>query len=83
MKSRELLRIGITGSILAGFCCFSPILVIIFSMFGVLTWLKWTDFVLFPMLGSFLILTIYAIERIRRDQAEPESQSQSQNPTKI
>ena len=75
MTTRELLRVGITGSVLTGVCCFTPLLVTIFSMLGILTWLKWTDFVLFPMLGVFLLLTIYAIERIRRDPAAPESQS--------
>ena len=77
MTTRELLRIGITGSVLTGVCCFSPLLVTIFSMLGILTWLKWTDFVLFPMLGGFVVLTIYAIERLRRDYAPSESKSES------
>ena len=77
MTPHKLFRVGITGSVLTGVCCFTPLLVTTFSMFGVLTWLKWTDFVLFPMLGGFVVLTIYAIERLRRDYAPSESKSES------
>jgi mercuric ion transport protein len=69
MTSRELLRIGITGTVLTGLCCFTPFLITILSVFGVVAWLSWTDFVLFPLLGGFLLLTLYAIERIRREPA--------------
>ena len=74
MTPHKLIRIGITGSVLTGICCFTPILVVIFSMLGVLTWLKWAGHVLFPMLGGFVVLTIYAIERRRRDYVPSKSE---------
>ena len=61
MKPRDLLRVGITGTVLTGICCFTPFLITVFSVFGVVSWLTWTDFVLFPMLGAFLILTITSV----------------------
>lgn len=73
MTSRELLRIGITGTVLTGLCCFTSLLVTILSVFGVIAWLSWTDFVLFPLLGGFLLLTLYSIERIRREPAAADS----------
>ncbi|MDP6061389.1 MAG: mercury resistance system transport protein MerF [Pirellulaceae bacterium] len=69
MTSRELLRFGITGTVLTGICCFTPFLITILSVFGVLAWLSWTDFVLLPLFAGFLLLTLYSIERIRREPA--------------
>lgn len=70
MKPRELLRTGITGSALTSICCFTPFLETIFNVFGLITWLEWINYILFPMLGIFLVLTIFAIERIRRNPTE-------------
>ncbi len=63
MNDRTLLRTGIVGSAIAAVCCFTPALVILFGAIGVSAWLGWIDYVLFPALGFFLLLTGYALYR--------------------
>lgn len=65
-KNRKLLWTGTGGTIVAALCCFTPILVILLGAVGLSAWLGWIDYVLFPALGFFLLLTLYALYRQRR-----------------
>ena len=63
MKEREregdrLLRIGIIGAILTALCCFTPVLVVLFGALGLAALVGYLDYVLFPLLGVFVLLII-------------------------
>ncbi len=38
-------------------CCFTPVLAIVLPLLGLASWLGWIDWVLFPLLGGFLLMT--------------------------
>lgn len=61
MKNATLLKIGITGSVIAAICCFTPFLVILLGAVGLSAWLGWLDVVLLPALAIFLVITGYAL----------------------
>jgi mercuric ion transport protein len=57
MKNR-LLKVGVIGTVLTALCCFTPILVIIFGALGLAALVGYLDYVLFPLLGVFVLLVI-------------------------
>ena len=68
--NKKLLTTGITGTVVTALCCFTPILVVLFGAVGLSAWLGWIDYVLFPALGIFVLLTIYALyQRSRQSEA--------------
>ncbi len=71
MNDRNLLRTGITGTVIAAICCFTPVLVLLFAAVGLSAWMGWwLDYlVLFPALAFFLGLTGYAVYRLKRKPA--------------
>lgn len=60
-KSRNLLAIGIVGSVIAALCCFTPILVIGLAMIGLSALTASLDLFLVPVLLLFLLITVYAL----------------------
>jgi len=58
MKNNRLLQVGIIGTILTALCCFTPVLVILLSALGLAAVVGYLDFVLFPLLGVFILLVI-------------------------
>ena len=71
---RSLLGIGIIGAIVAALCCFTPVLVVLFGVVGLSALTGYLDYVLFPALGFFIVLTLYAVWRRRR---KPNTLSES------
>jgi len=67
MKDSTILGTGITGSVIAAICCFTPVLVILLGAVGLSAWLGRLDYVLFPALALFLGITAYGLWR--RQQA--------------
>ena len=61
-----MLKVGITGTIIAALCCFTPILVIILSAVGLSALIGILDLVLFPALGLFVAMTGYALWKRRK-----------------
>jgi mercuric ion transport protein len=61
MNDRKILATGLTGSVIAAICCFTPVLVIGLGAVGLSAWLGWIDYVLFPALALFLGLTAYGL----------------------
>ena len=59
--NKSLLKTGVIGAVIAALCCFTPILVIIFAALGLSALVGYLDFVLFPLLGLFLIIIVVAI----------------------
>lgn len=61
MKNRKLLSIGITGSVIAALCCFTPVLVILLGIIGLSALTASLDLILIPTLILFLLITVYAL----------------------
>jgi mercuric ion transport protein len=54
--------IGGAGALVAGLCCFTPLLVVSLGALGLSALVGWwLDLILFPALGIFLILLGYGI----------------------
>ena len=58
MKENRLLKIGTIGTVLTALCCFTPALVILFGALGLAAVVGYLDYVLFPLLGVFILLSI-------------------------
>ncbi|MBT4888701.1 MAG: mercury resistance system transport protein MerF [Rhodospirillales bacterium] len=56
---------GITGIIGTAICCFTPVLVFILGAIGLTVVVRWLDYILFPLMGLFMILVITTIVRQR------------------
>ena len=59
MNSGKCFKTGLWGSIIAAICCFTPVLVIGLGVIGMAALTPYLDYVLFPILGVFLILAFY------------------------
>ena len=65
--SRKMFKTGVLGGIVTAICCFTPILVIVFSAVGLAAALKYLDFVLFPMLAIFIVLAVVGFIKLRHE----------------
>jgi len=63
MRQNPLLGIGLVGTVIAALCCFTPLLVVMVGAVGLSALTGYLDYVLFPALGAFILLTIYALWR--------------------
>jgi len=59
MHGDKYFKAGLGGSIIAAICCFTPVLVVGLGLVGLAALTPYLDYVLFPMLGVFLILAFY------------------------
>lgn len=66
MWNTRLLKIGLTGTLVAALCCFTPVLTVALAAIGLAGLLGWLDFVLLPGLVGFAALTLYALWQRRR-----------------
>lgn len=62
----KLLKMGIIGTVIAALCCFTPVLVVLFGIVGLSAVVGYLDYVLFPTLAIFVLITIYAVIRRAR-----------------
>ena len=60
-RKNIVLRTGIIGSIITAICCFTPILVVVFTAIGLAAIVGYLDYVLFPLLAIFLGVVGYGI----------------------
>ena len=63
MNDDNLVKTGVIGAIIAALCCFTPVLVVLFGVVGLSAIVGYLDYVLFPALGFFVLLTVYALRR--------------------
>ena len=56
-------KTGLVGTIITAICCFTPILVWLFTAIGLAGMLAYLDFLLLPLLGLFTVITIWGIVR--------------------
>lgn len=66
-KRSRLLRVGVIGAIITALCCFTSALVILVGVVGLSAIAGYLDLVLFPALGAFVLLTILALWKRRRE----------------
>jgi mercuric ion transport protein len=59
--NNRLFKIGIVGTVIAAICCFTPILVVLLGALGLAALVGYLDFVLFPILGLFLVILVAGI----------------------
>jgi len=69
MKNK-LLALGVSGTIFAILCCFTPLLPVVLTALGLtgLLGVVYSDAVLLPILAGFLILTGYALWRQKQQK---------------
>ncbi len=70
MSDRNLLTIGIIGTIVSAVCCVTPALVYLFAALGISALMGWwiDVFVLYPALLLFMAMTGLAIYRLKRSR---------------
>ena len=59
MTNKLLLRVGITGTVLAALCCFTPTLVIALTALGMASLIPRLDPILIPILMFFAAFTFW------------------------
>lgn len=69
-SATRLHRTGIVGAVVAAVCCFTPLLVILVSGVGLSALVGYLDYVLFPALGLFLLLTLWGWVQRRKCKSE-------------
>ena len=68
MANMKLFKLSACGTGIMAVCCFTPVLVILFSAVGLSAWLGWLDYVLLPALAIFFILTVIFGVRVYREK---------------
>ena len=63
MNDKKILQSGIFGTIIAALYCFTPVLVVLFSIVGLSSAIGYLDYVLLPALAFFALLMVYALWR--------------------
>ena len=69
MKNK-LVWFGGIGTGITALCCFTPLLVIIFTTIGAAGAIAYLDMILMPLLAFFLILTGYGVYRSKQQKDE-------------
>ena len=69
MDGNKCFKTGLWGSIVAAICCFTPVLVVGVGLVGLAFFTPYLDYVLFPLLGFFLILLLYGLWKMKRQSA--------------
>lgn len=63
MRDRALIAIGAVGAVLAGICCATPLLAVLFAAIGLSGWLAKADYVVVPALLICLGLIGFGLYR--------------------
>ena len=66
MNERNVLKLGLFGTLVAAVCCFTPVLVVLLGAVGLSAVVGWLDYVLLPALVAFMGVSLFAIVRRRR-----------------
>ena len=68
-RDDRLLKYGMLGTAIAALCCFTPALVALVGLIGLSDIVGYLDYVLFPALGFFILLTAWALWRRAQRQS--------------
>jgi mercuric ion transport protein len=77
MQRKNLLKLGIAGTVVTAICCFTPALVVLLSAVGLSAWLAWLDPVLIPLLVVFIAITVFAFMGMASAARHSESSDES------
>ncbi|MBF2056581.1 MAG: mercury resistance system transport protein MerF [Cyanobacterium sp. T60_A2020_053] len=66
-KSKQMFIASLGTSILVALCCFTPILVIILTSIGLGLITGYLDYILLPLLGALIGLTIWSYRKYKKD----------------
>jgi K+ transporter len=69
-SNKSLLKVGIIGSIVTAFCCFTPALAVLLGVTGLGALTGYLDYVLLPALCIFVIIIIYAVVQRQKSAKE-------------
>ncbi len=69
-QQRRWLWAGVTGSVVAALCCFTPILVLFLGAVGLGALTGYLDLVVLPALVLFLAMAAYGLSAHRNAKAE-------------
>lgn len=61
--NKALLKKSLIGTVITGLCCFTPVLLLLLEVVGLLSIAAYLDYVLLPLFGIFICITIYALIR--------------------
>lgn len=75
MEKDRWFKTGLWGTVVTAICCFTPILVWTLGILGLATLTGYLDYVLFPLLGIFIAITIYAAVTRRRTESPRRQKS--------
>ncbi len=66
MDGGKCFKAGLWGSIITAICCFTPLLVVGIGLIGLAALTPYLDYILFSLLGLFLILAFYGGWKMKR-----------------
>ncbi len=58
ISPKKYFYMALAGTIVTAICCFTPILVGLFAVVGLSAFTPYLDYVLFPALAIFIVLTV-------------------------
>jgi|TARA_B100001964_G_scaffold180199_1_gene199035 mercuric ion transport protein len=64
--NKNLLKVGIIGTVISALCCFTPLLVVLLGVAGLGALTGYLDYILLPVLSIFVIIMIYALVQKQR-----------------
>ena len=67
MKTDRWFQTGLWGSIVTATCCITPILPFLLGLMGMAAFTSYLDYLLFPLMGSFMIITLYGWLKHKRN----------------
>lgn len=73
-RPKKYFYMALSGTIVTALCCFTPILVILFAVVGLSAFTPFLDYVLFPALGIFIVLTIISYRYWKKAQGQAINQ---------
>jgi len=65
-KARKYFHMALGGTIVTAICCFTPALLVLFAVLGLSAFTPYLDYVLFPALGIFIVLTVVSYRNWRK-----------------
>ncbi len=72
MSDHKMLKTGVIGSAIAALFCFTPVLAVLAAALGMSALVGYLDYLLYPALGLFMLLTVWALWRRRAGGAACE-----------
>jgi mercuric ion transport protein len=68
LKTDPWFKTGLWGAIVTAVCCLTPILPFLLAIIGLAAFTPYLDYILFPLLGLFLIVTFYAWSKRKKSR---------------